>query len=230
MTNEIPQCIHIPDGSVVVSGELFDMACAAINERDNLLAEIKRLTGQLNFANREPPHCPSCNCGSDEPGAVTRLPVPRTQMTRLSDIADELIRQLRKQGMEKMQAVFDGMRLRIDPWPEQPVATPGAAKPEDAVIITAVSSGPRGLLAQQMEPDTSPLTHQEIFSAVHYHAAEIVKLTAAVPAQCTQGASRDASSATPTAFHCWGMPLTCDVIECRARAICLQGKSPAQRT
>jgi hypothetical protein len=32
-----PQCIHIPDGSVVVSGELFDMACAAINERDRLL-------------------------------------------------------------------------------------------------------------------------------------------------------------------------------------------------
>jgi hypothetical protein len=32
-----------------------------------LLGEIKRLTGQLNFANREPPHCPSCDCGSHEP-------------------------------------------------------------------------------------------------------------------------------------------------------------------
>lgn len=41
MTN--PQCIHIPDGSVVVSGELFDMACAAIAERDKLLAEIAQL-------------------------------------------------------------------------------------------------------------------------------------------------------------------------------------------
>lgn len=44
MTNEqVPQCIHIPDGSVVVSGDLFDMACAAIAERDKLLAEIERL-------------------------------------------------------------------------------------------------------------------------------------------------------------------------------------------
>lgn len=43
MTNEIPQCIHIPDGSVVVSGELFDMACAAIAERDKLIAEVERI-------------------------------------------------------------------------------------------------------------------------------------------------------------------------------------------
>ena len=45
MTN--PQCIHIPDGSVVVSGELFDMACAAITERDQLFIEIERLQRML---------------------------------------------------------------------------------------------------------------------------------------------------------------------------------------
>lgn len=36
---------------------------------DNGAKEIERLRGKLNFANREPPHCPSCNCGSSEPGA-----------------------------------------------------------------------------------------------------------------------------------------------------------------
>lgn len=30
-------------------------------------AEIERLRGQLDFANREPPHCPSCNCGATDP-------------------------------------------------------------------------------------------------------------------------------------------------------------------
>lgn len=62
--------------------------------------------------------CPVHGIPKHMTAEVTRLPVPGTQMTRLSDIADELIRQLRKQGMEKMQAVFDGMRLRIDPWPD----------------------------------------------------------------------------------------------------------------
>jgi hypothetical protein len=36
----------------------------------------------------------------------------------------------------------------------------------------------------EMEPDTSPLTHQEIFSAVHHHASSIARLTSAVPAEC----------------------------------------------
>lgn len=78
---------------------------------------------------------------SHEPGAVTRLPVPRTQMTRLSDIADELIRQLRKQGMEKMQAVFDGMRLRIDPWPDSEGASRDASS---GITWTCESCGMRG--------------------------------------------------------------------------------------
>lgn len=32
-----------------------------------IMAERDWLRGQLNFANREPPHCPSCNCGAPEP-------------------------------------------------------------------------------------------------------------------------------------------------------------------
>lgn len=39
-----------------------------------LLGEIDRLRGQLNFANREPPHCPSCDCGSPEPLKVETFP------------------------------------------------------------------------------------------------------------------------------------------------------------
>jgi len=29
--------------------------------------EIERLRGKLDFANREPPHCPTCSCGQHEP-------------------------------------------------------------------------------------------------------------------------------------------------------------------
>src|SRR5688500_9101190 len=36
----------------------------------------------------------------------------------------------------------------------------------------------------EMEPDTSPLTHQEMFSAIHHHASSIARLTAAVPVEC----------------------------------------------
>jgi hypothetical protein len=73
MTN--PQCIHIPDGSVVVSGELFDMACAAIAERDKLLAEIERLSGEAEVTGEQLAQLrgfaeahKTCR-GSDEPGA-----------------------------------------------------------------------------------------------------------------------------------------------------------------
>jgi hypothetical protein len=39
--------------------------------------------------------------------------------------------------------------------------------------------------AQQMEPDTRPLSHMEILSAVAHHAREIARLTAALPVKCT---------------------------------------------
>lgn len=54
---------------------------------------------------------------SSEP-SVTRLPVPGTKLTRLSDIADTLVRELRRQGMETLQAVFDGVKVRVEPWKE----------------------------------------------------------------------------------------------------------------
>lgn len=52
MKPETWQCIHIPDGSVVVSGELFDMACAAIGERDELRAQIERLSEGVQLLER----------------------------------------------------------------------------------------------------------------------------------------------------------------------------------
>lgn len=45
-----------------------------------------------------------------------------------------------------------------------------------------------------MPPDDSPLSHQEIFSAVLHHASEIVNLTKCVPAQCTAASEPDANS------------------------------------
>ena len=38
---------------------------------DEYADEIERLQRQLNFANREPPHCSTCSCGQHEP-----LPCP----------------------------------------------------------------------------------------------------------------------------------------------------------
>jgi hypothetical protein len=46
-----------------------------------------------------------------------------------------------------------------------------------------------------MRPSESPVTHQEIFSAVHHHASEIARLTAAVPVACT---GHEPSTATVT--------------------------------
>lgn len=67
-------------------------------EIDAQVREIQRLRG----------HEPSAD--------VTRLPVPGSKMTRLSDIADSLVRELQRQGMSTMQAVFDGMKVRVEPW------------------------------------------------------------------------------------------------------------------
>lgn len=50
---------------------------------------------------------------------------------------------------------------------------------------------PEGFEFPTMEADTSPLTHMEILSAVHHHASEIVRLTAAVPVECSPQPPRD---------------------------------------
>ncbi len=91
-------------------GDYNDVALSGAQEIDRLQGLLSRALELIE--NPAPLMRPAA-----EP-SVSRLPVPGATMTRLSDIADELIRQLRKQGMEKMQAVFDGVRLRIDPWPE----------------------------------------------------------------------------------------------------------------
>lgn len=46
---------------------------------------------------------------------------------------------------------------------------------------------------QQMAPDTRPLSHMEILSAVAHHASEIARLTAAVPVQCTPDSAVETS-------------------------------------
>jgi hypothetical protein len=75
------------------------------------------------------PDCPRCGaahwpqCPSES--KVTRLPVPGAKLARLSDIADDLIRELKRQGMETLQAVFQGVLLRVEPYKEP---MPEAAK------------------------------------------------------------------------------------------------------
>lgn len=44
---------------------------------------------------------------------------------------------------------------------------------------------PDGFEFPMMEPNNEPLTHMEILSAVHHHASEIARLTAAVPVECS---------------------------------------------
>jgi hypothetical protein len=50
---------------------------------------------------------------------------------------------------------------------------------------------PDGFQFPVMEPNNEPLTHMEILSAVHHHASEIVRLTAAVPVECSPQPPRD---------------------------------------
>jgi hypothetical protein len=52
------------------------------------------------------------------PPRVTRLPVAGSKLARISDIADDLIRELKRQGLEKLQAVFQGILLRVEPYKE----------------------------------------------------------------------------------------------------------------
>jgi hypothetical protein len=53
------------------------------------------------------------------------------------------------------------------------------------MTIAECAEAEGGIPFVDMEASTEPLTHQEIFSAVHHHASEIMRLTAAVPAQCS---------------------------------------------
>lgn len=56
---------------------------------------------------------------------VARLHPPTAKLSRLSDIYDELIREMRRQGFETLQGVYDGVRIRIDPWPDSQEKTSG---------------------------------------------------------------------------------------------------------
>jgi len=48
---------------------------------DEYADEIERLQRQLNFANREPPHCSTCSCGQHEPGGSLRTPQDEPALT-----------------------------------------------------------------------------------------------------------------------------------------------------
>jgi len=64
------------------------------------------------------------HAGLQHEPSVTRLPVPGTKLARLSDIADDLVKEMRRQGMETLQSVFDGVKVRVEPWREpQPWGT-----------------------------------------------------------------------------------------------------------
>lgn len=49
----------------------------------------------------------------------------------------------------------------------------------------AASQAGGATFPQQMQPDTTPLSHMEILSAVAHHAREIARLTEAVPVRCS---------------------------------------------
>lgn len=64
-------------------------------------------------------------------------------------------------------------------------STPPREYPDPVTAFEKLAAAlPEGFQFPAMEPNTEPLTHQEIFTAVHHHASEIVRLTAAVPVQC----------------------------------------------
>jgi hypothetical protein len=55
----------------------------------------------------------------------------------------------------------------------------------DAAGTCVALSQAGGVTFPTMEPDTRPLSHMEILSAVAHHAREIARLTQAIPVKCT---------------------------------------------
>lgn len=70
-----------------------------------------KLREQLSEKHPSPPE-------PEAESSVTRLPVAGSKLARISDLADDLIRELERQGLEKLQAVFKGKLLRIEPYTE----------------------------------------------------------------------------------------------------------------
>jgi hypothetical protein len=122
----------------------------------------------------------------------------------LSDLSlERACKQDRLSQIERLRKALDNRsrQLGIQPTVHEPLlgqchkdeVKPSSLPPEFSEVTA--------IFARQMQPNTRPLTHQEIFHAVNSWAAEIVRLTAAVPAQCMQGASRDEPGVVQRVCH-----------------------------
>jgi len=91
---------------------------------EDFRAQIKQLNEKCAETQAELDHTVASHARRQHEPSVTRLPVPGTKLARLSDIADDLVKEMRRQGMETLQSVFDGVKVRVEPWREpQPWGT-----------------------------------------------------------------------------------------------------------
>lgn len=109
---------------------------AICKENEQLRSEVARLSSPSETVCEHPwsavvfsadgnPACTRCTRNivvSDEQrsapppvASVTRLPVRGSHLAPISDRVDDLVRELRRQGMETLRGAFDGMIVRIDP-------------------------------------------------------------------------------------------------------------------
>lgn len=91
-----------------------------------------------------------------------------------------------------VETVEDLQGLMAANWNSRAAPEPAHEYPDPVTAFEKLAEAlPDGFQFPTMEPNNDPLTHMEILSAVHHHASEIVRLTAAVPVECPPQPPRD---------------------------------------
>jgi hypothetical protein len=140
-------------------------------EIKRLQRELARVTGE-----REPPHCSTCSCGLPEPDI-------RALWNKAVILQDGNRATVTFETAEEAETAFDYMHGLGSI--ERPAPEPAPVHGGRIMTLGECVEAEGGIPFVGMEASTEPLTHQEIFSAVHHDASEIVRLTACVPAACT---------------------------------------------
>jgi hypothetical protein len=158
-SDAVCECVHCEAGRTLIA------------EIERLKREITRVTGE-----REPPHCSTCSCGLPEPDI-------RSLWNKAVILQDGNRATVTFETAEEAETAFDYMHDLGSI--ERPTSEPKSEHGGRIMTLAECVEAEGGIPFVGMEASTEPLTHQEIFSAVHHHASEIMRLTAAVPAQCS---------------------------------------------
>lgn len=61
------ECSEAHDGLRKDHEQFFDWATPQLERLGHEMKDNAELRAKLNFENREPPHCPTCDCGQHQP-------------------------------------------------------------------------------------------------------------------------------------------------------------------